>query len=336
MNDKRQCTTIARLVVAALAALVMMMTVTMMVQSEARAGADVWHHRDTPPVIHLVMSADGRRWPHALPTINSVLLNTRAAVTLYAVTDAPSATRTEVLLKRAFPKLPITVRVLTEELLSKDKIKIRGNRQTLANPMNYARYFIPDLFPEIESRFIYLDDDVIVQGDILELWEVDMLSRGIAVSTDCSDTAQQYNMFQNTYDMFINFNSPHIQALNMDPKACSFNAGVFVGDAAVWRQDSTTQQLVAWLELNTRENVYGGQGAGGGSQPPMLITFYNKYASLPDLWHIRGLGSNTGKHLPRELLERAQLLHWTGRNKPWMAEAFGEFVSFYDHYKLNP
>ena len=60
----------------------------------------------------------------------------------------------------------------------------------------------------------------------------------------------------------------------MDPDACSFNAGVFVADLAQWRKMDVTARLEHWLELNTREDVYGSGPAGGGSQPPMLIVFY--------------------------------------------------------------
>ncbi len=74
------------------------------------------------------------------------------------------------------------------------KIKIRGRRASLASPvrarvcvcacvrpnantwvltrfsifswqLNYARYYIPDIFPEIKDVFVFLDDDVVVTGE---------------------------------------------------------------------------------------------------------------------------------------------------------------------------
>ena len=30
--------------------------------------------------------------------------------------------------------------------------------------MNYARYFIPQLFPDLSGRIVFIDDDCIVQG----------------------------------------------------------------------------------------------------------------------------------------------------------------------------
>lgn len=34
--------------------------------------------------------------------------------------------------------------------------------------LNYARYFLPELFPNLHGRFVFLDDDVIVQGTVPE------------------------------------------------------------------------------------------------------------------------------------------------------------------------
>jgi hypothetical protein len=81
-------------------------------------------------------------------------------------------------------------------------------------------------------------------------------------------------LFENHYAGFINFQHPTVAELDMDSDTCSFNAGVFVADLVQWRKTNVTARLVHWLELNTREDIYGSGSAGGGSQPPMLIVFY--------------------------------------------------------------
>jgi lipopolysaccharide biosynthesis glycosyltransferase len=37
----------------------------------------------------------------------------------------------------------------------------------------YARFFIPDIFPEID-RYVYIDNDVIVNGDIIDLYSIQL------------------------------------------------------------------------------------------------------------------------------------------------------------------
>ena len=46
--------------------------------------------------------------------------------------------------------------------------------------LNYARYYMPRLFPHIDGRVVYIDDDCIVQGNYLldkecsSLWNMTM------------------------------------------------------------------------------------------------------------------------------------------------------------------
>ena len=39
-----------------------------------------------------------------------------------------------------------------------------------------------------------------------------------------------------------------------------------------------------------REEVYGNERGGGGSQPPMMLVFYNMYTTMDPNWHVRFLG----------------------------------------------
>eukprot|EP00055_Hartaetosiga_balthica_P004229 m.10690 g.10690 ORF g.10690 m.10690 type:complete len:348 (+) comp3712_c0_seq1:203-1246(+) len=288
-------------------------------------------------IVKLIICTDGIRWPIALTTINSVLQNTHAKISLFAMTAVGAVAFTEHIIKSTpsiGPKLhTLVVRSIDTEALRK-KILVRGNRKSLANPMNYARYYITEIFSELEGSFVFLDDDVIVQGDIKDLASFPLSGTVAAFGSDCNSIADKFNLFQNKYSGFINFENNHIAPLNMDPNACSFNAGVFVADATLWRKSSISQQLEYWMQLNTKENVYGAQGAGGGSQPPMLIVFYKKHAILPPLWHVRGLGSATGRNIPRDLVDDALLIHWTGKAKPWVEEEDARFKDIYLKYKV--
>jgi hypothetical protein len=74
----------------------------------------------------------------------------------------------------------------------------------------------------------------------------------IAFSSDCSWLSQKYNLWENTYELFISFENSNIRALQMQPSQCSFNAGVFVANITMWRKSDVTRQLEHWMELNTR------------------------------------------------------------------------------------
>lgn len=183
---------------------------------------------------------------------------------------------------------------------------------------------------------VYLDDDVVVRGDIKELAATSLGEHPIAVSSDCSWVSQKYKLFENKYGFFLNFDNPTVRGLGMDPEACGFNAGVFVADLRRWRELHITDDLVKWLTLNTQEDVYGSGKGGGGSQPPMMITFYNRRSELDPLWHIRSLGSRWGYLLPKDMVyDEAKLLHWTGRAKPWLPDANPSFTALFREYEVT-
>jgi hypothetical protein len=61
---------------------------------------------------------------------------------------------------------------------------------------------------------------------------------------------------QNTYASFLNFNHDKIKSLDFKPGMCSFNVGVYVFNADLWREKNLTKQLEYWTELNTRLAQY--------------------------------------------------------------------------------
>jgi hypothetical protein len=94
--------------------------------------------------------------------------------------------------------------------------------------LNYARYFVPDLFPALTGRILYLDDDVVVQGlvctpargflllvrpgptgwpvskyargepgDVAELLQTtDLRQHAVAFASDCSWLSKKYQLHE--------------------------------------------------------------------------------------------------------------------------------------------
>eukprot|EP00051_Salpingoeca_urceolata_P010327 m.126002 g.126002 ORF g.126002 m.126002 type:complete len:526 (+) comp16669_c0_seq2:214-1791(+) len=271
----------------------------------------------TADPVHVMICSDGSRLFGLLAAIKSVLSNTKSRVVFHLVTDSATAVRLETVLKRTLPAVKAEVIAFNASWVE-NRIQTYTARKELKSPLNYARFFLQRLFPDLHGRLIFLDDDVIVQGDVLEMSRTDLGPHAIAVSEDCNWIFEKYHLFMNKLDGFINFENKHVQALGLDPSACSFNAGVFVVDLDAWRAMDADKHLLHWLTLNTKEVVYGNKAAGGGSQPPMLIVFHKRYAHLDPLWHVRLLGSRFGGQMPAEFVrDKAKLLHWNGASKPW-------------------
>ncbi|KAK3109025.1 hypothetical protein FSP39_021414 [Pinctada imbricata] len=288
-----------------------------------RAEALVYQNNGTTEdVIHVCVTSDRSRLGGMLALVNSIHRNTKYPVLFHLIVDEESVQHARNWLEESqLRNIQYELIPFPEEIVE-GKIRVRGGRPDLASPLNYARYYLPQLMPTLKGRIIYVDDDCIVQGDIHELYRMKLHPPHLAAfSQDCMGTAKRLTLMKNNYADYIDFKNRHIQDLDFDPNECAFNTGLFVADLNTWRANNITKKLEYWMKLNTKEEVYGNERGGGGSQPPMMIVFYNKYTQIDPNWHIRYLGWTTGTTYTKQFIKHAKLLHWNGRFKPWGGRA---------------
>ncbi|XP_054595542.2 glycosyltransferase 8 domain-containing protein 2 [Nothobranchius furzeri] len=272
-------------------------------------------------VVPVVICASEERMGATMATINSIISNTDTSVFFYVVTlrDAVKLIRTYV--KRS--KLSaIHYKILEfNPMVLRGKVKPDSSRPELLHPLNFVRFYLP-LLGISHKRVIYLDDDVIVQGDIRDLYDVKLKAgHAAAFATDC-DLPSTHEMvrsigMQTTYMGFLDYRKQEVKDLGISPSDCSFNPGVFVADITEWTKQKVTKQLEKWMEENVRKNIYSSAMAGGVATPPMLIVFHDKYTTLDPLWHVRHLGWSPDARYSDGFLQEAHLLHWNGPFKPW-------------------
>jgi lipopolysaccharide biosynthesis glycosyltransferase len=282
-------------------------------------------------VVNVCLSSDEDRLIGLVATINSIYKNTRNPVKFHIlVTDAAYQPLLDWLSHTQLKVVECDIKVVDlNSTLA--KIRVHGGRQELAKPMNYARFYYTDYFPDLKGHVVHIDDDCIVQGDIAKLSQVPLSdNQTIAVSNDCTTISKRFAGIDREYLRYLNFGNSHIQSAGLNPLECSFNTGVYVFDADTWRARNTTARLEFWMALNARELVYGNVHGGGGSQPPMMIVFYQQYALLDPLWNVRHLGMPSGRHYSTEMIAMANLLHWSGPVKPWHGRA--AYTARWDQY----
>ena len=69
------------------------------------------------------------------------------------------------------------------------------------------RLFIPDVFPTL-NKVIYLDCDVIVGIDIVELWNIDVSSKALAGALDFPGLPFNYSIYQEKMRIILNGSKP--------------------------------------------------------------------------------------------------------------------------------
>eukprot|EP01104_Vermistella_antarctica_P002606 TRINITY_DN12825_c0_g1_i1.p1 TRINITY_DN12825_c0_g1~~TRINITY_DN12825_c0_g1_i1.p1 ORF type:complete len:471 (+),score=97.01 TRINITY_DN12825_c0_g1_i1:199-1611(+) len=136
-----------------------------------------------------------------------------------------------------------------------------------------------------------------------------------------------------------------LRQIGYEREECSFNAGVMGIDLKEWdRLDITpkSMEIVATHIANTdrdsldKKSRVDGTGTAvidrdtpfpslsfrnGMTQPPLLLLFYHDYAQLPAEWNSLGFG---GRERPPSVVKKAKLIHWTGKQKPWLDEGLNK------------
>lgn len=272
-------------------------------------------------VIPVLLCASEERLGAAMATINSIHSNTDTSVFFYIVTlhDAVSLIRQYI---ETTDLKYIRYRILEfNPMVLKGKVRPDSSRPELLHPLNFVRFYLP-LLDIKHKKLIYVDDDVIVQGDIRELFNTELKpGDAAAFASDC-DLPHSHQMvrslgMQTTYMGYLDYRKQEVRNLGIDPNQCSFNPGVMVADVEEWRRQAITKQLERWMQDNFRLNLYSSALVGGVATPPMLIVFHDKYTKLDPLWHVRHLGFSPDTYYPESYLQGAHLLHWSGPFKPW-------------------
>lgn len=153
----------------------------------------------------------------------------------------------------------------------------------------YFRIFIPLMFPEYD-RGIYLDSDMVVTGDISELFNFDLQGNPIGAVVDQS---------VQTVPVFIDYINT---GLGVDVKKY-INSGVLVMDMKQLRELNFCNKFLSVLNKYRFETV-------APDQDYINVLCYNKIQSIPDQWNAMSSELIYGIKDPK-------IFHFNLFGKPW-------------------
>jgi len=174
-----------------------------------------------------------------------------------------------------------------------DKLK---NLKTFAwlNIMTYYRLILPDLLEKDHKKVIVLDTDVIVKGDISQLWDEDLDDQYVAA-------AQNLDWFVSSSRGLMNY-----KQLGLDPKLKYFNAGVMVVNLENWRRDATASKILHYLVENDDYIRWCDQDG-------LNAVLAGQWKEVDALWNYEAIPNPYDE----EKICKANILHFTGPKKPW-------------------
>ena len=169
------------------------------------------------------------------------------------------------------------------------------------NEVTYYRFSVPEILSDCE-RVIFVDADMIAQGDISPLWEINLHGGIVGVVTDQLlgvDRAGQLARGITTGQYF--------------------NAGMMVIDIAAWNKFSVSKNSIDLL-IKT-------QGMEHNDQDALNVVLEEKCYYIDSIWNAQSL------LLTPDLIQSARLIHFCGQEKPWHVTSEHPLTSVYLNYK---
>ncbi|OIW12080.1 hypothetical protein TanjilG_15320 [Lupinus angustifolius] len=181
--------------------------------------------------------------------------------------------------------------------------------------LNHLRFYIPEVFPALK-KVVFLDDDVVVQKDLSDLFSIDLNGNVNGAVETCMETFHRYHKY-------LNYSHPLIRA-HFDPDACGWAFGMNVFDLVEWRKKNVTGIYHYWQEKNVDRTLWK-----LGTLPPGLLTFYGLTEPLDPSWHVLGFGYT---NVDPQLIERGAVLHFNGNSKPWLKIGIEKYKPLWEKY----
>jgi lipopolysaccharide biosynthesis glycosyltransferase len=157
------------------------------------------------------------------------------------------------------------------------------------------RLFLVDALPAHVTRCLYLDIDVLVNGDLNPLWRVPL---GDAVLAAVADSGSPL--------MGSHGGPPGSPPI--DPAAPYFNSGVLMINLRQWHEHRVTHRCVEYLRRNEHHLRYPDQDA-------LNIVCHGAWLELDERWNFQGSWSGSAKSRPSP--GDIRITHYAGPHKPW-------------------
>ena len=159
----------------------------------------------------------------------------------------------------------------------------------------YLRLLIPTFLPKSLEKAIYLDSDLIVHGNIADLWDVDLDRKALLAAQD-----------KGVPTVGAQFGLANYSELGLDPSAMYFNSGVLVFDLRAWRERALAERVLKYVAAHPNEIWFGEQHA-------LNAILAGDWGALEAKWNQQVWAweeHDAGEYPPG-------ILHFVSTSKPW-------------------
>jgi len=186
----------------------------------------------------------------------------------------------------------------------------------------YVRLWVADFYSEEVTRVLYLDADIIVVGDIVELFNIDLGDAVLGAVPIPWYDRNNLPGYKREYGYF--------------------NSGVLLFNIARWRESNAHERVVEYI-VEYRDIIRD------ADQDSLNACLFNEKYNLPLEWNVMNAyfrGQPIG-HLSAAEVDRigmaAKAIHFAGSSKPWhymsnhpKKELYYEYISMTPWAKYTP
>lgn len=255
--------------------------------------------------------------------LKSLLVNTRSEVQVFILSTGWGEAE-----KKRFDELVLSHKNVRIHFLDIPKEKCPKAFKVTRNITieTYYRLFIPQELPQSIEEVIYLDGDIIVEGDIRKLWEIPMKNCAVMAVPEMFHDAHRVSspLALNTY-----------ADLGIPGERKYFNAGVLKINLKKWREEKIPQKILAYLE-EYRDKVLW------HDQDGLNAVLWKDWSELPYEWNVMTAlfhekdyrKIDMDEKTAKDLMASPKIIHYTNsREKPWKDSCTHPLKSRFQYYK---
>lgn len=193
----------------------------------------------------------------------------------------------------------------TSEQIQRTLLKCRASSHPISN---YYRLLLPAILPTQFHKVIYLDSDVVVEGNLAELWDCEIGDNYVLAVQDPVHRSL--------------LRAEHLKSLHLERQGITadnkyLNAGVLVINLERWRQDKIADQILKCIAKNP-DFPFPDQDA-------INIVLAGKWGEISPLWNQMHVVHNFespqdspyDQSVYPDLIDNPRIIHYTSRPKPW-------------------